>query len=292
MSARFDSATDLTHRTYAIESGEVTLHVETLQASEPKTDHRSVLLLSEAEAPSSRWPTELLTGLARSVGRCCWFDTRDVGASTWTEEPYTMGDLVDDALAVIEGIGAEPVDVFGRSMGGEIAMRLAISRPELVRSLLLLSTTPGRRDELGLPEDWLIEKMSGRLLEGPPTDHESRARWIVDQLEWFSGPVFEFDRDGALVRAEAEVREQWRGPNGHGAAVMEADDVVDSLRSVSHPTLVIHGTADPVLPVDHARAINTLVEHSRLALIEGLGHELPDAFIGQLLSLIGGAGNR
>ena len=89
MSARFDSATDLTHRTYAIESGEVTLHVETLQASEPKIDHRSVLLLSEAEAPSSRWPTELLTGLARRVGRCCWFDTRDVGASTWTEEPYT-----------------------------------------------------------------------------------------------------------------------------------------------------------------------------------------------------------
>ena len=171
-------------------------------------------------------------------------------------------------------------------------MRLAISRPELVRSLLLLSTTPGRRDELGLPEDWLIEKMSSRLLEGPPTDHESRARWIVDQLEWFNGPVFEFDREATLERARVEVRERWRGPNGHGLAVMEADDIADALRTIGHPTLVIHGTADPVLPVDHARALSVLIDNSTLALIEGLGHELPDAFVGQLLSLIGGAGNR
>ena len=286
MTNRFESAPDLIHRAFSVESGEVTLHVETLEAPDLRADHRTVLLLSEAEAPSSRWPSELLVGLARHAGRCCWFDTRDVGASTWVDEPYTMHDLVGDALTVVDLLDVDAVDLFGRSMGGEIALRLAAEHPDVIRSMVLLSATPGRRDELGLPEQWLIEKMSSRLLSGPPEDDESRARWIVDQWEWFNGPVFHFDREAALERARVEVRERWRGPNGHGLAVMEADDIADALRGLGNPTLVIHGTADPVLPVDHARALQALITNSTLALIEGLGHELPDAFVAQLLDLV------
>ena len=283
MTPRFEHAPELKHLTHLVTSGEVTLHVESLEVDGPQ---RTVLLLSEAEAPSSRWPTELLTSIARAVGRCVWFDTRDIGASTWLDDPYSMGDLVADAVSVIEALDLGAVDLLGRSMGGEIAMRVAIQHPERVRSLTLLSTTPGRREELGLPEEWLIEKMSERLFGGPPVDEEGRVRWLAEQWEWFNGPVFSFDPALAREVARAELAQGWRGPNGHGAAVMEADDIVEALRKVSVPTSIIHGTADPVLPIEHARSLHMLIEKSTLTLIEGLGHELPEAFVDQLLGLL------
>lgn len=285
MNARFDHHPDLEHHVHTVMSGEVTLHVETLDAVDTREDPGTIMLFSEAEAPGSRWPTELLVGLAHQVGRCVWFDFRDIGASTWTDEPYSMDDLVGDARSLLEALDLGPVDVLGRSMGGEVALRLAIAQPEMVQSLVLMSTTLGRRDELGLPEEWLIEKMSERLLGQPPVDDEGRAQWLVEQWEWFNGPVFSFDRSAALVQAREEVAAGWRGPNGHGLAVMEADDIVDDLRALRIPTSIIHGTADPVLPLDHARALNAVIEDSTLTLIEGLGHELPDAFVEQLIQL-------
>lgn len=274
---------DLTHGTRKVASGPVHLHVEYLEEENPL---RTVVLLSEAEAPSSRWPAELLVGLARKFGRCVWFDTRDVGASTWVDEPYDMNDLVADAYAVVCDFEVGPVDVFGRSMGGEVALRLALVHRKAVRSLAVLSATPGRREELGLPEQWLVEKMSDRLLRGMPDTDEGRIEWIVEQWEWFNGPVFPFDRDDAISAAYAEVAAGWRGPNGHGLAVMEADDIVEDLRRLDVPTRIIHGTADCVLPVDHARALHTLIPNSALSLVEGLGHELPAAFVDQLIELI------
>ncbi len=285
--SRFPDSLDIDHRTLRVANGGVDLHAEVLTNPAARDPQRSVLLLSEAEAPSSRWPDQLLLGLAEQVGQVCWFDTRDVGASSWVDEPYALTDLAEDAFAVLEAIGAGPVDLIGRSMGGEVALRMALTSSARLRSLMLLSSTPGRRDELGLPEQWLIERMSERLFKGEPNDDESRARWIVDQLEWFNGPVFAFDRQLELERAREEVGRGWRGSNGHGIAVMEADDVVDELRSLDLATTVLHGTADPVLPVEHGRALNLLIEGSALVLIEGLGHELPRGFVPSLLDVIG-----
>jgi len=171
-------------------------------------------------------------------------------------------------------------------MGGEIALRMCWIDPTAVRSLVRWSTTPGRREELGLPEGWLLEKMSERLLGPLPVEAESQIRWIVDQWEWFNGPVFDFDREEAMAAARAEVAAGWRGPNGHGLAVMETEDIVEPLRSLTMSTTIIHGTADPVLPLDHARALNMLISDSRLTLIEGLGHELPGGLVDQLLGYI------
>lgn len=286
MDSRFTHVSDLEHACHRVESGHVALHVEMLDAA---SGNSTIVLLSEAEAPSSRWPAALLTGLAREFGRCVWFDTRDVGASTWVDEPYSLVDLVGDAYAVVNFLEVESVALLGRSMGGEIAMRLALAYPDAIDSLVLLSTTPGRRDALGMPDEWLIDKMSNRLFAGPPSDPKEQAQWMAEQMEWFSGPVFTFDRVAALAQMQREVAQGWRGVNGHGRAVMEADDVVDDLRNLQVPTTIIHGTADPVLPLDHARALHASIADSSLELIEGLGHELPDAFVAQLIELVAAA---
>jgi len=245
-----------------------------------------VLLLSEAEAPSSRWPEVFVDGLVAAGSAVVRFDTRDTGRSSWVDEAYAMEDLVGDALAVLDDLGIREAHLVGRSMGGIIAQHLTMDSPDRVASLTLISTTPGRREEYGLPEDWLIDRMSQRLFEDAPVGVVARVEWIIDQLEWFSGPLSDFDRPTAARDVFAEVTEMWRGQNGHGLAVVDAQDRFSELAAMSTPTIVIHGTADPVYPVGHGQALAEQIPNARLHLIEGLGHELPDRFLPQLLELI------
>jgi pimeloyl-ACP methyl ester carboxylesterase len=273
------------HSTRKVQSGNVELHAEALLAVDGLAAEPCVLL-SEAEAPGSRWPSELLVGIAERTGGAIWFDTRDTGRSAWLDTPYEMQDLADDVLAIADSFGADQVHLLGRSMGGQIAQYVALERPERVRSMTLVSTTPGRREEFGMPQEWLIDKMTERLFNPAPLDDEGRALWLVEQLEWFSGPVFEFDREAALKSAAVEVADGWRGPNGHGHAVVDALDVVDVLGTIAAPALVVHGTADPVYPIEHGQALAELLGNARLALIEGLGHEVPVAFVPTLLKLM------
>lgn len=243
-----------------------------------------VLLLSEAEAPSTRWPVSLIDGLARTGAVVVRFDTRDVGRSSWVDQGYTMVDLVSDALAVLDDLDIEAAHLVGRSMGGIVAQHLAMDAPERVASLTLISTTPGRREEFGLPEPWLIDHMSQRLFDDEPVGVVARVEWVIDQLEWFSGPLFDFDRTAAAREVYAEVAEMWRGQNGHGFAVVEAPDRFDELTKITAPTMVVHGTADPVYPVAHGQTLAAQIPNAELHLIEGLGHELPERFLPQLLA--------
>ncbi len=171
-------------------------------------------------------------------------------------------------------------------MGGQVAQHLALGAPDRVRSLTFLSASPGRRDDYGLPEEWLIDKMTERLFAGPPSDPSDQAAWLVEQQEWFAGPVFEFDRADALAAATAEVSMGFRGQNHHGTAVVDAPDIADHLGHIEAPALVIQGTADPVLPVAHGQALAQRIPNAQLVLIEGLGHELPSAFVPQFLELL------
>lgn len=272
------------HVVQTVSSDDVSLHTEALLNGSMHAP--PVILLSEAEAPSTRWPSELATGLAGLCGGVIWFDTRDCGRSSWPDEPYAIEDLVVDVLHVLDAYDVERAHVVGRSMGGQVAQQLALAMPQRLASLALLSSTPGRREEFGMPEDWLIDKMTERLFDDLPSGSVARAEWLVAQQLWFSGPVFEFDQQRALDGALAEVEMAWRGTNRHGEVVVDAPDIVDYLQHIVAPTLIVHGTADPVLPVRHAQALAERIPRSKLVLVEGLGHELPDAFVPQLLELM------
>ena len=272
------------HSTQQVSNGDVALHSEALLTVE-RGGGAPVVFLSEAEEPSSRWPVELLSALARATGGSIWFDTRDIGRSSWVDEPYDIIDLMSDALVVMDAYEVEAAHLIGRGMGGQVAQQLALAMPDRVSSLTLVSSTPGRREQFGMPEEWLIDKMSERLFAEPPTDPDELAEWMVQQLEWFNGPVFPFDRDAALARAASEIDHGWRGPNGHGTAVVDAPDIVDFLGNILVPALVLHGTSDPVYPVEHGQGLADRIPNAELVFIEGMGHELPTSFVPQLVSL-------
>lgn len=266
--------------------GRLLLHAEWYESEREGGAADPVLLLSEAEAPSTRWPDPLIARLVETVGPVLRFDTRDSGRSESDDQPFTLDDLAADAVEVLRGFGADRAHVVGRSMGGMVAQLLALDHPDAVRSMTLLSTTGGEDDALPEPAEWLVEKMAARHLGSPPVDADERIQWTVEQWEWFAGTRIPFDHRAATIRATEELA-WWRATSGHGHAVVEAEPRWSRLASVRVPTLVVHGTADPVHPPDHGLRLASVIPGAGLELIEGLGHELPDALSDQLADLIG-----
>ena len=125
--------------------------------------------------------------------------------------------------------------------------------------------------------------MSERLFAPPPVSHAERVAWVVELDRLFAGPRYPFDEASARSAAEIEVERCWYPESGHGPAVGASPSRLDRLGGVTVSTLVVHGTADPVFPVDHALALAEGIPDASLWLVEGLGHEVPDACLKDLL---------
>ena len=249
-------------------------------------DAEPVLLISGADAHCTRWTPALVDPLVASGFRVVRFDNRDSGLSTKVASDigYTLDDMAIDALSVMDGLSVDSAHVIGRSMGGMVGQVLALTNPERVRSLALLCSSPGLGDErLPSAADWLVDRMAERLFAPPPADEAERVAWVVELDRLFAGPRYPFDDEASRSVAELEVERCWYPESGHGPAVGASLSRLDSLGEITVPTLVVHGTADPVFPVEHALALADGIPGARLWLVEGLGHEVPDACLPDLL---------
>ena len=181
-----------------------------------------VLLVPGADSHCTRWMPALIEPLQALGHRVVRYDHRDSGLSSKvpSDVGYTLDDLADDALAVMEAHGVERAHVIGRSMGGMVGQVLALHHADRVATLTLACSTPGLGDErLPVAADWLLERMTERLFTGPPSGEADRAAWIVEQDEWFAGPRYAVSTASRLVIAVSEVARCWYPESGHGAAV-------------------------------------------------------------------------
>ena len=246
-----------------------------------------VLLVSGADSHCTRWTPTLVEPLVARGHRVVRYDHRDSGLSTKVpaDQPYTLDDLVDDALAVLDTHGVERAHVVGRSMGGMVGQLLALDHAERVATLTLVASTPGLGDEhLPPAEDALLEWMTERLFAGPPTDPADRVAWIVELDEMFAGTRHPEPTKDRIRVAVAEVERGWYPESGHGSAVVSSPSRLDQLATLGVPTLVVHGTTDPVFPVEHGLALADGIPGADLWLVEELGHELPDGLVPDLLN--------
>ena len=249
-------------------------------------DAEPVLLISGADAHCTRWTPALVNPLVAAGFRVVRFDNRDSGLSTKVPSSvgYTLDDLAADSLTVMDRLSIDSAHVIGRSMGGMVGQVLALASPERVRSLVLLCSSPGLGDErLPSAADWLLDKMAERLFAPPPADKAERVAWVVELDRLFTGHRYPFDDEASRSVAELEVERCWYPESGHGPAVGASPSRLDSLGKINVPTLVVHGTADPVFPVEHALALADGVPGAYLWLVDGLGHEVPDACLPDLL---------
>ncbi|MFN8174987.1 MAG: alpha/beta fold hydrolase [Solirubrobacteraceae bacterium] len=248
-----------------------------------------MLLIMGLGAQMILWPDDLVAELGARGFRTVRFDNRDCGRSTWIEggpEPnplaalagdvssasYTLEDMAADAAGLLDHLGIGEAHVVGASMGGMIAQTLAIRHPRRARSLASIMSTTGDR-AVGMPKPEVLPA----LLTPPPATREGTVEWAERMFAIIGSPGFEPDREWV---ADVAGREFDRGQNPLGTArqlmaIAASGDRTQALRGVGAPAVVIHGAADPLVPISGGRATAEAIPGADLVVIEGMGHDLP-----------------
>ncbi|MCC5947965.1 MAG: alpha/beta fold hydrolase [Nitriliruptoraceae bacterium] len=285
---------------HRVDTGEVTLDVEVRRPPRPVVG-TPVLLVSGLGAQRTDWPPGLVDALLASGREVITFDNRDAGLSEGCDErpgderdlerwrdgepfevAYTLSDLRDDALAVLDHLGLDAAHVLGRSMGGMIAQRLAAEAPERVVSLTSMQSTTGAAD-VGQPSEAAMEAIARPT---PPT----REAVIAASLERnrITGSPGLIDEDAVRARLEAAYDRAYRpaGTTRQLLAILAEPDRTPLLGTITAPTLVVHGDRDTLVAVSGGRATAAAIPGARLEVVEGMGHDLPAPLIAPVARVI------
>jgi pimeloyl-ACP methyl ester carboxylesterase len=234
-----------------------------------------ILLIMGIGASMLWWDEAFCRGLAAEGRFVLRYDHRDTGRST-TFPPgkpgYTGAALVTDAVAVLDGYGIAAAHVVGLSAGGGIAQHVALVHADRVRSLVLISTSPAMSGGRALPPPAAKYQRFAETAEVDWSDRESVVRYHVDYWRAIGGDR-PFDEPACRDLARRDVA------RARDIAAVTNHDLVagdegpsGTLSSISAPTLVIHGTADPVFPLPHGVELAEGIPAARLLPLEGAGH--------------------
>lgn len=242
----------------------------------------AILLIMGASGSMDWWEDEFCERLAAGSRFVIRYDQRDTGRSVSYvpgAPKYTGPDLVADAGGVLDALEVARAHVVGISMGGAIAQLLALDHPDRVVSLTLVATSPAGPGDPDLPG--MSDEASARFMLDDP-DWSDRAA-VIDYMarisEACAGRSRPFDEAGArrlatrVLDRTVSIASSMKNHHVLGGG----DRWRERLGEVSAPTLVIHGTEDPVLPYEHGLALASEIPGAALLTLEGTGHELPSA---------------
>jgi pimeloyl-ACP methyl ester carboxylesterase len=277
--------TPMADRTERAAVGELELAYETFGRAEDPP----LLLIMGLATQMLGWDERFCMQLAENGFRVIRFDNRDIGLSTHLHDagvpnimalllgatrstaPYTLVDMAEDTAGLLDALGLESAHIVGASMGGMIAQQLAISHPHRVRSLTSMMSTPSRK--VGQ-----ARRRAQRVLFLPQaTDQETAAQRALKVYRVIGSPGYPLDERRV---ADVARRSFARGNNPAGvarqyAAILVSPDRTPGLRTLTVPTLVLHGADDPLVQVDGGRATAAAVPGARLVVVPGMGHNLP-----------------
>jgi pimeloyl-ACP methyl ester carboxylesterase len=276
--------------------GDVELCYETFG----RPDDPAMLLVMGLATQMLGWHEEFCAELAERGFHVVRFDNRDVGRSSRLSHlrpptlrqlalrdrraaGYTLEDMADDAMGLLDHLGIERAHVVGASMGGMIAQTIAIRHPDRVLSLTsIMSTTGGRFT--GQPALRVLPV----FLKRAPRGRDAYVEHTTKLYDLIGSPGFERDEDELRERL-GRAYDRGIDPAGSGrqlAAIMTASDRSPQLRRLDVPTVVIHGTADKLVNPSGGRATAKAIPGARLVTVEGMGHDLPRGAWPQLIAAI------
>jgi pimeloyl-ACP methyl ester carboxylesterase len=244
----------------------------------------AILLVMGGTAQGIVWPDELCRLLAASAYHVVRYDHRDTGRSSKCDHDYDLSALAADAADVVAGLGLGPAHVVGQSLGGMAAQLLALQHPELVRSLVLLSSSPDANGDVSLlPETGLpgpLRPMLDRVAEltaNPPTTREAKLDAAVAGWRVLVGPAAPFSEPYWRELVERAMRRAGEPDTAgqHLRALDRTPPLTARIGGIEVPTLVVHGEQDPVFPVEHGRELCRAIDGARLVELAGLGHIFP-----------------
>jgi pimeloyl-ACP methyl ester carboxylesterase len=265
-------------------------------------DGRPVLLVAGLALDLTSWSPALLDALTGAGFRVVVFDNRDSGRSTHAETPppsvlrqaaarprpdaYDLTDLANDAVGLLDAVGIDEFDLVGMSMGGMIAQTIAAICPARVRSLTSIISTTGERG-VGRPALSTMVRMARRA---PRTEDEYVQRHL-GAVRYLGSPAFQIDEEAE----ERKARAVWERGGGNAAsagtarqvaALQKSGDRTAQVRTITAPTLVIHGEHDVMVHPSGGKATADAIPGARLITIPDLRHDIPDGVIPQLAPLI------
>ena len=250
------------------------------------------------------WPNSFCEGLTARGFRVVRFDNRDAGLSSRmpsagklatrammaraflglpVRPPYTLDDMAADTIGLLDALAIPNAHVVGASMGGMIAQLVAIEHPERVKSLTSIMSTSGDRALPG-PKGRVLRA----LIRPRPRSEPMAIRRMIEFFRLIGGSGYPPTEAELQAKVARSVRRSYR-PDGLARqliAIQTAPSRVRALRSIKAPTLVLHGSEDPLIPVAGGEDTAANIPGSRLRIVPGMGHFLPETLVPLLVDEI------
>ena len=283
-----------------------------------------VLLIMGLNSNSKVWSEDLIQNLVEEDFYVVVYDNRDIGKSTWvTDEPflitfikilptfliesfvesifgfifneegsfnmanpapaeYNLEDMALDGLALLDHLKIEKAHVVGASMGGMIAQVIALNYPQRVRTLTAIMSTPGF-DTQGLsgPHPKFIEAMKESMVLNL-LEEEEEALIVIEKS--LTGSRFRFNERDFRKEAKKRILQGINTSNAQISAVGASPNRFSRLQEITKPTLIIHGTEDPLIPIDHGLSLAKNIPKASKMIMEGVGHEIPEELVTDIVS--------
>jgi pimeloyl-ACP methyl ester carboxylesterase len=255
-----------------------------------------VLLIMGLGAQLTRWSPDFATKLAARGYRVIRFDNRDIGLSEkmeaagppdipalfaarnegkWPKVAYNLDDMAADAAGLLGALGIARAHIVGASMGGMIAQLVAADHPEKTLSLTsIMSTTGNPALPPATPE--AMERLNMPAPD-PTKDLEAYVAQSIDSAKVLGSPGFPVPDETLRAEAVSTVKRSYypMGFMRQYAAILGSPDRRPKLATITAPTVVIHGEADPLVPVEGGRDTAASIPGAELVEIPGMGHDVP-----------------
>lgn len=287
-----------------VQANGITIYYESIGAEESET----ILLISGTNAQLTMWPDNLCNGLAEHGYRVIRFDNRDIGLSTKFDKaglpdwsaitkafqeneppplPYTLDDMANDAVGLLNALGIKKAHIVGASMGGMIAQRVAYLHPEHALSLASISAGGGNATFPLVADPEVMNKLPQAGNPNDTTAHINREMQVRTAL---AGNVYPPDQKKLLREIKADVTRSYYPEDllRQGAVSMAGFYAgrQEELKTIKIPTIVIHGDQDPLVTLDAGKDVASIIPGADFEIIKGMGHDLPAALTDTLVDLI------
>lgn len=270
----------------------------------PKSDAPPILNINGLGGQRTRWP-EFVEALAATGRQVITFDNRDVGLSQkfdaagapdlaavrdalakGTKPPvaYIVDDMAADAIGLLDALNVPKAHIVGTSMGGMIAQMIAALYPDRVLSLTsIMSSTGNPNLPPAAPEAMAVLVQRG---PDPNTDFEGFLANAVKGGKTIGSPAYPLSDDFFRTRAAADFKRSFTplGTARQMAAITASGDRRAALKKITAPTVVIHGEADPLVPLAGGRDTAENIPGAELIVIPGMGHDLPPGVVGEVVA--------
>lgn len=260
-------------------NGAVSLYYEIFGAD----DDPVLLLVNGLGSQCINFKVELCQKFVDKGYRVVRFDNRDVGLSSHLKggPKYTVDDMADDGFAVLDAVGTDVAHIAGWSMGGMIVQAMAIKEPARILSMTSVMSAPGPM--LGERDPDVMAAFTA-----PPatTRDEAAERHLTGLRAWGSPACFDVDRITADAHAAYDRCWDPEGRARQAMAVISSPSREAALGSLGVPTLVIHGDADRLVPLEAGRATAAVIPGASLEIVEGMGHDYPPQYWDRMVHLI------